>query len=539
MKVLHLAILLVFGLLNNLHAQPKLVIGIVVDQMRYDYLTKYSSQYSEGGFKRFYKSGFVYANHNYSYVPTVTGPGHAAVYTGTTPAINGIIANEWYDKISKKEVYCAEDNNVQPVGTDSKDSKRSPLLMLTTTMGDQLRLHTSLRSKVFGIALKDRGAILPAGHKANGAFWLDGKTGNFVTSTYYMQQLPAWMQEFNAKHLVEKYLTQQWNLLLPQNQYPEIDDVTYEKPFKGQTKAVFPYNLKRLSTDNGLGIITNTPFGNTLTVDFAIATIEGEKLGSNNVPDMLMLSFSPPDYIGHQFGPQSLEIHDMYLRLDLELKRFFEYLDRKMGMGNVTIFLTADHGAADIPAYVKSNTGYYSESKIKQDLNKALQVEFGVDSLIENVSNLQIFLNQSKIKSKKINPDEIYKICRENLNTLTGIQDMINAADLGSCGLVPVECQLIKNGYNAKRSGDIILVGQPGWIGDYAIKGGTTHGSPFVYDTHVPMLWMGWKIPNGISYQRTEITDIAPTVALLLGFTAPNGATGLPMSTMLENFKTK
>lgn len=530
-----LSVILLLASIGRLYAQPKLIVGIVIDQMRYDYLTRYGNQYSTGGFQRFFVQGFVYQNHNYNYVPTVTGCGHASIYTGTTPAINGIIGNEWYDKVTKKDVYCAEDNSVQPIGTDSKDSKRSPVLMLTTTIGDQLRFHTAMQSKVIGISIKDRGAILPAGHRASAAYWYDAASGNFVTSSYYETALPEWVQDFNNKKLAEKYLDQTWDLLRPASQYAEPDDLPYEKPYKGLTRSVFPYDLHKLRADNGLGLIASTPFGNTLLADFAIATIEGEHLGQNTVPDMLAISFSSPDYMGHQFGPQSREIHDMYLRLDLELKRLFDYLDKTIGMNNVVVFLTADHGVADIPLYEQSNTSYYSENKIKSQLNQALKSQFGIDSIIENVSNLQIFLDHSLISDKKIPEAALLQICKDNLNALQGISAVIGSGELGSYPLPAIQTELLRNGYNPKRSGDILLIAQPGWISDYAIKGGTTHGSLYTYDTHVPMLWMGWHIPKGMSYQRTETPDIAVTLASLIGCIAPNGATGMPMYQLLDS----
>ncbi|GAC1490534.1 MAG: alkaline phosphatase family protein [Flavisolibacter sp.] len=528
-----------FALSWNCFAQPKLVVGIVIDQMRYDYLNKYNKEYSSGGFKKFYSEGYVYNNHHYNYAPTVTGPGHASIFTGTSPAIHGIIGNEWYDAVNKRTVYCAEDSHVIPIGTNNKDCQRSPSLMLSTTIGDQLRIHTSMQSKVIGIALKDRGAILSAGHLANGAFWLDFTSANFVTSSYYKDALPEWVNQFNNKKLANHYLNQTWSLLRPVSDYPETDDVPYEKLFKGETKSVLPYDLNKLKANNGIGVIANTPWGNNLTVDFAIAAIEGEHLGQNKNTDMLTLSFSAPDYMGHQFGPHSREIHDMYIRLDLELKRLIDYLDKTFGLKNIIIFLTADHGAADVPAYIKSNTRYYSENKIKASLNNALLKDWGTDSLIENVSNLQIFLNHSLMHVKHISEDNILATCRQNLQRLDGIYDIISSRQLGSCPWVDEFCTVIKNGYNPKRSGDLILMGEPGWIGDYSLAGGTTHGSPFIYDTHVPMLWMGWGIRNGSSYQKTETPDIAPTLAALLGCSEPNGTTGKPMMDVLLNKTTK
>lgn len=536
-RIVVISLALTLTALGSLYAQqPKLIVGIVIDQMRYDYLNRYASQYSSGGFRRFYTRGFVYQNHNYNYVPTVTGCGHASIYTGSTPAINGIIANEWYDKNTKKEVYCAEDNSVQPVGTDSKDSRRSPALLLTTTIGDELRRYTSMRSKVIGICIKDRGAILPAGHRANAAYWYDAPTGRFVTSSYYEPALPQWVLDFNQKQLPEKYLDQTWNLLRPEADYPETDDLPYEKPYKGLTRSVFPYDLRQLKATNGLGLIASTPFGNSLLTDFAIATIEAEHLGRNSVPDMLAISYSSPDYLGHQFGPQSREIHDMYLRLDLDLKRLFDYLDKTFGLNNVVVFLTADHGVADIPLHVQSNTGYYSENKIKGQLNRALNNKFGVDSLVENVSNLQVFLNHSLIRDKNLTIMQIVQTCQDNLDSLHGISAVIGATELGSYPLPTLESEPLRNGYNPQRSGDILLIAQPGWISDYAATGGTTHGSLYTYDTHVPMLWMGWHIPKGMSYQRTVTPDIAVTLASLIGCIAPNGATGQPMYQMLDSY---
>ncbi len=250
---------------------------------------------------------------------------------------------------------------------------------------------------------------------------------------------------------------------------------------------------------------------------------------------MLALSFSSPDIMGHQFGPHSREMYDMYLRLDLELERFFDYLDEAIGMENVLIFLTVDHGVADIPMYVESNTGYYSGKTIQEALNAALRQELGVDSLIRDISNEQVFLDGERLKVHQLDPQQILAITKANLPAEQGIYDIMLASDLGQCGWIDVLCTLVKNGYHPQRSGDMLLVMQPGWISDYSRDGGTTHGSPFSYDTHVPMMWMGWKIPRGITYERTEIPDIAPTLALLLGTSFPNGTTRTLMVPLLES----
>ncbi len=281
-------------------SKPKLIIGIVIDQMRYDYIYRYWDKFGNDGFKRLVNEGFFCKNTNYNFVPTYTGPGHAAIYTGTTPAVNGIISNEWYDKSTGRYLYCAQDNNVIGVGTSTSEGKCSPVNMLTTTITDELRISSNMKSKVIGIALKDRSAILPAGHTANAAYWYDESTGSFITSTYYMKELPWWVQDFNKKELAKKYLNQPWTTLLPIEQYTESlpDDNQYEFKFKGETKPVFPHNMPELMKSNGgLKMLRSTPFGNSFTKDFAIEIVKNENLGKSSVTDFLAISFSSPDEI--------------------------------------------------------------------------------------------------------------------------------------------------------------------------------------------------------------------------------------------------
>jgi len=329
---------------------PKLVIGIVVDQMRYDYLTRFESKFGEGGFMRMINDGFNCKNHHFNYVPTYTGPGHASVFTGTSPMNHGIISNYWYDKYTDKSVYCASDDSVTAVGVETEKEKMSPRRMKTTTVADQLKLHTQNRSKVIGISLKDRGAILPAGHSANAAYWFRGKEdGKFITSTYYNNELPKWVNNFNAN--TSSYL-KTWNTVLPVNEYSESgsDNNSFEEPFKGKALATFPYDLKELAKENGgYDILKATPFGNEMTTDFAIAAIKNEAMGVDNITDFLTVSYSSTDYVGHQFGVNSVEVEDTYIRLDKDLEKLFSYLDKEVGEGKYTVFLTADHGAVNVP----------------------------------------------------------------------------------------------------------------------------------------------------------------------------------------------
>ena len=312
--------------------KPKLVVGIVVDQMRYDYIYRFWDKYSEGGFKRLVNNGFFCKNTNYNYVPTYTAPGHAAIYTGTTPAINGIVGNDWFDRALGKKIYCVVDTTVVGVGSISKEGKRSPANLLTSTITDELRLATNMKSKVIAISLKDRSAILPGGHTANAAYWFDGSNGNFISSTYYMKELPRWVVEFNEKKLPQKYLSQPWNTLLPIDQYTEslADDNPYETKFAGEQRPVFPHDLPVLMAKNkGMGLLLTTPFGNSLLLDFAKEVLYAESMGKAETPDFLAISFSATDYIGHAYGPNSIEVEDCYLRLDKDIAELLNMIEAK------------------------------------------------------------------------------------------------------------------------------------------------------------------------------------------------------------------
>jgi predicted AlkP superfamily pyrophosphatase or phosphodiesterase len=521
-------------------AKPKLVVGIIVDQMRYDYLTRFENKYGEGGFKRLMRDGFNCKNNHYNYIPTYTGPGHASVYTGTTPKNHGIIANNWYDKFIKDEVYCAFDNNYTSVGViDKYEGKMSPHRMQTTTVTDQLRLDTQQRGKVIGVAIKDRGAVLPAGHAANGAYWFYGKDkGNWITSTYYRTDLPTWVKEFNASDAAEKYLTT-WNTLYDITTYIESgpDTNAFEGTFKGKVNASFPYDLAALKNENGgFDVLKSTAYGNSLTTDFAIAAIKGEQLGKDDVSDFLALSYSSTDYVGHKFGVNSKEIQDTYLRLDKDLERLFATLDAEVGKGNYTIFLTADHAAVHVPAYlqsVKIPGGYFSHSELRTHLIDFLQKEYGSDKLIENTSNGQIFLNYAEVKRLKIPATAIENALKSELLAYDQIAKVFTRSMLMSGEYTTgIEASLQK-GFNQKRSGDVCYVLEPSVI-SYG-RTGSTHGSGFNYDTHVPLVFYGNGVNRGATIQRTKITDIAPTISAILGISFPNGATGDPIQLVLKN----
>jgi predicted AlkP superfamily pyrophosphatase or phosphodiesterase len=522
---------------TNSSSKPKLVVGIVIDQMRYDYIYRFWDKFGNDGFKKLVNQGFFCKNTNYNYVPTYTGPGHASIYTGTTPSVHGIIANDWYDKKNKKTIYCAEDNTVDGVGTTAKEGKRSPANMLTTTITDELRISSNMKSKVIGIALKDRSAILPAGHTANAAYWFDGTVGGFISSSYYMNELPAYVKEFNKKELAKKYLSQPWNTLLPIEQYTEsvADDNKYEFVAKGETKPVFPHNLPQLYEKNGgLGMIRSTPFGNTLTKDFAIEIIKNENLGKGSATDFLAISFSSPDYIGHLYGPNSVEQEDDYLRLDKELAELIKYIEMQVGKNNALIFLTADHAAPEVPAYLidlKIPAGYINENKIESELKKYFLKMYG-DSLLLSYSNQQLFLNRDLIESKKIMLQQVQEDAADFLQKMENVSEVLTAKALNNNNFTEGARYLMQRGYNAARSGDVLVNYAPAYM-DYPHYG-TTHGSPYSYDTHVPLIFYGWGIKQGSTTEQVYITDIAATLAMMLNIQFPNGCTGKPIQSVTK-----
>ncbi len=322
------------------NARPKLIVGIVVDQMRWDFLYRYYDRYSKGGFKRLMNDGFNCENTFIPYTPTVTAAGHTCIYTGSVPAIHGVVGNGWYDYTEKRDVYCSEDKSVQTVGATNDNGKMSPKNMLTTTICDELKLATNFRSKVIGVAIKDRGAILPAGHSADAAYWYDSKTGSFISSTYYFNELPKWTQDFNASNKTNSYYEKNWNTLYPINTYlqSDVDTNNYESTVLGDNQKGFPYDLKRFIDKKDFGKIRSTPYGNSLTFDFAKAALINEQLGKDSITDFLAVSFSSTDYIGHAFGPNSVEIEDTYLRLDKDLEAFLIFLDNQVGKNNYTFF---------------------------------------------------------------------------------------------------------------------------------------------------------------------------------------------------------
>lgn len=509
--------------------RPKLVVGIVVDQMRWDFLYRYYDRYQQnGGFKRLVHEGFSCENTMIPYTPTFTACGHTCIYSGSVPAITGITGNEWWDNELNKYVYCTQDDSVKTIGSNTELGQMSPRNLKVTTVCDELKIATNFRSKVIGIAIKDRGGILPAGHSADAAYWYDNKTGDWITSSYYMNTLPRWLVEFNAKKMVDKYYSEDWNTLYPINTY--LQSTTDEKAYEANPFGRgFPYNLKQFTGKN-YGILDVIPAGNTFTFEMAKAALTAEKLGVDSITDFLAVSLSSTDYIGHSFGPNSIETEDAYLRLDRDLGDFLRFLDEKVGNGQYLFFLSADHGVSQVPGFLKEHkipSGTLDEQKIFDELNALLKDKFGVENLVAAISNSQVFLDHASIVASKRKPDEkvIRKVVIDYLVKQPGISRVIEPDAIATSTLPAVIKESVTNGYYPRRSGDIQLIMEPQWIEGYT-QGGTTHGSWNPYDSHIPLIWYGWNIKPGQTNKGTLMTDIAPSIAALLHIQMPSGSIG-------------
>lgn len=508
---------------------PKLVIGLVVDQMRYDYLFRYWDKLSDGGLKKMLRSGYSFKNANFSYLPTYTAPGHATIYSGTTPAVHGISANTWYDKDFKVMRYCVDDRRFKSVGTQTEEGDKSPGNLTVTTIGDEMKLMNNNHSKVISIALKDRSAILPGGHKANAAYWID-KQGKWISSSYYMQQLPSWVVDMNIKRSGKFYLGENWKPMFPIMEYEESfsDNNDYEETHIWENAPVFPHDFSKITAKEGFDIVKYTPMGNTMTIDFAQKAIVKEKLGQDKYTDLLAVSFSPIDYIGHFYGPHSVEMEDAIIQLDAELESFFKFVKKNIG-DDVLFFLTADHGAVNVPKYLtdqKIPSGYFDGDACMNILNAYFKNNYEVEKIVENYYNAQLQLDKNKITEHSLNADFVKEKVIQIIKGFAGVQDVLVIKDLKKGTSSAMEKKAI-NGYYSSRSGDYFIILKPGWIHDQ--KKGTTHGSGYSYDTHVPLIFMGTGISHGSSNQMVNIKDIAPTISTLINISFPNGTTGNPL----------
>ncbi|BDD09344.1 alkaline phosphatase family protein [Fulvitalea axinellae] len=519
--------------------KPKLVVGIVVDQMRQEFLDRFKDDFGKEGFNRMLAEGFELKNAHYNYLPTTTGPGHASVFTGTTPAFHGIVYNNWYSRKAESKLYCVEDSGVSMVGATGESGKRSPKNLVTTTVTDELKIATQFRSKVVSVSVKDRSAILGGGHNPDGAYWYDGKSGNFVTSTYYGQELPAWVNEFNGRKLPKMYAKKEWKPILPMSAYNESrqDGAEYEQGLHG---TEFPYKASHMHGKKG-NRITDTPYGNDLLTEMAMASVLGEKLGKGNETDFLAISYSSTDKIGHAYGPASVEIQDTYIRLDRNIAELLSFLDKQVGQGEYVVFLTADHAASEAPGYLEEHKmpgGYFDQNGMEEALESFLSQKYGAGKWLDYVDFFQLYFNPETLEKHGLDRRNVSRVVADWLLDWEGVARTFtakeaNLADYNGGGYKG----MLSRGFYPKRSGDVFYLMNSGWLVRDSGKG-TSHGAIYAYDTHVPILWFGADIPHGSSVKYHRITDVAPTVSLMLGIKLPSGSTGEPISEILEEDKT-
>ncbi len=510
--------------------------------MCYDYLYRYYAKFSEEGFKKIMSNGTNCRNTQYNYIPTFTGPGHASIYTGTTPSNHGIIANDWHDRKTNKEKNCVGDINYISTGSNTKNGQCSPLNLKALTITDQLKL-TYPTSKVISISIKNRGAILPGGHKSDGTYWLDQATGDFITSTYYTKELPNWLKNFNDQKMPEKYMNQTWNTLLPIESYSESssDNSPYEELIFGNSTPTFPYTFTKLDETEKLKAFSATPFANTHLLNASIEAIKNEQLGKHNTPDFLCVSFSSTDILGHAYGPQSIEIEDMYLRLDLEIAKLLSTIENEVGKNEYTLFITADHAVVPVPQLLIDQQlpgGYFFFEKPLKNLRDSCVQKFGFDCIL-NESNNNIYIDKQKLKIKDINITVVQNYIKEQLKLISNIKNVYTAEELENSEQADYWKNLVKSGYQKVESGDIIFTLEPGFLPYYKDtkknRQGTSHGSGYSYDTHVPLLWYGKNIPQQEVYRKIEITDITATLTHILNLAKPSMTTGEPILEILEN----
>ncbi len=524
--------------------RPKLVVGLVVDQMRWDYLYRFYDLYGNDGFKRLLKDGFNCQNTMVNYLPANTAPGHSCIYTGSVPSIHGIAGNNWIDENGKKW-YCVDDPNVKSV---LGISSMSPSTLLTTTITDELRLATNFQSRVFGVAIKDRGSILPSGHLGNAAYFYNDSLGVFTTTTYYAKpfQNPDWLQAFNKRKVVDSLTKLNWKPLLAQKEYNQSVDYSayYGKICKAEKVASFPHMVDTFNDANRFSALKTMPAGNTYTLMMAKACRDGEKLGQGDNTDFLAISLSSTDYAGHTYAPNSMEVEDMYLRLDREIAELLKYLDETEGRNNYLLFLTADHAAAhnaiflkdrDVPAEVVGFSG-----KVP-DLNYYLKEQLHLDSFtryVQDIINYQVFLDNNLIKSTGADRQHIKDLVMDWLKTQSGIAYVMDMENISKSAVPEPIRSMAINGYNRRRSGCIQYVMDPGWYDFGNANGitltGTTHGSWNPYDTHIPLLWYGWGVPKGETHTVVNMTDISATLAAMLHIQMPNGCIGKPIVELIK-----
>jgi hypothetical protein len=515
--------------------KPKLIISIFVEGMRYDYLYHYWDYFSEGGFKALVNKGMFYKNAEYKYLYTKSSSAYATFVTGANPSQHGIVNDTWYKQLANQKIYCTYDPNVEVLGSTVKEEKHSPHQMLISTFSDELKLSNFKQSKVISISTKDYAAVLPAGHLGNGAYWMDKKTGNWISSTYYFNSIPSWVTRFNEKKFPDIYLSKSWDTFLPFEKYTMClgDDNSFEDGFLGGDKT-FPYVLPELKAKYmSYDILNSTPYGNTYTKDFAVSAIVNEELGKDDYCDYLNISFTANEKIARQFSIRSMEMADAYIRLDRDLEHFLNFVNDFVGLENTIVILSSDRGSGDSPKLLESINmpgGTFKDKNAETLLESFLNAVYHEGDLIDYFDGSYLYLKRNKILEKKLNLNEVQRKVADFLVDFTGVSNALTSEDLESRNFTYGMALKAQNSYHKKHSGDISVILEPGYVPGSDVS----YGSGYRNYTHVPLIFYGWKIKPGESNRPISIEDVAPTLSGILRIAYPAGSTGIVLEEVVK-----
>ena len=519
--------------------KPKLIVQIVISQMRYDYLQRYTSKFSDDGFTHLVNEGAFCRNARYNFLLTQSLPGIATISTGAMPSVHGIVSNKWYSRISGQSVDAIADEKVTTVGGSYLNGKFSPRNLITSTLGDELRM-VDPRSKVVGVSLDPASAIISSGHNANGVFWMDVERGKWISNSFYMDILPQWVDSLNAKGFADLYLNRDWNLSNPLNSYFEADTSTIKQP---QAKKRIADKMRRLvggiilakKPTRDYSLLLETPYGNNYVKDFAIAAIIGENLGKDEHTDLITITFTSTRLIGQKYGPHSIEMEDTYLRLDREMAHFISFLNGEIGKHNYLLVLTSDQGVAATPEHLEKSKipgGYFDPRQATTLLGSYLNISYGTGNWVLGYHEKQLFLNRRLIEDSNLNLSDVQDRVANFILQFTGVANAITANNLQSSNFTSGIFEKFQNSFNQRRSGDVIINLEPGWVERNGNV--TSANSPYSYDAHVPLIWYGWRTKRRQILNPVDMANVAPTLSTLIGISWPNGATGKPIKEIIE-----
>ena len=523
--------------------KPKLIVLIVVEQMRYDYLFRYREKFDDNGFNKLTDKGFFFQNANYDYMLNYSSSGYSTIVTGSYPSMHSIVGDYWYNRLTKRLEYSVFDESANGINSENESFKMSPEKLKSTTFSDELRLSNYKKSKVFSVSANNYSAVLPGGHLANGAFAIDFENGKWESSSYYGQSLPSWVERFNEKNIADIYMEKNWDTYFNISEYFESlqDNTSYEKGFENGVKT-FPYLVADIKKQfNNYEVLNYTPFGNTYIKDFAISAIVNEDLGKDDYTDFLSISFSANANISKLFSIRSVELQDMYLRLDRDLAHLITFIEQFTGDDNYLIILTSDKGATDSPKFLKDSGlpgGEFNESSGLLLLSTYLNAIYGKGEWVEYYGEQQIYLNRDLILKNKLNLEDVQQTTVDFLVNLKGVASVVSSATLQKTEFSGGISKKIQNSYNQERSADIIINLSPGWAisGSKYDKFSHKKLSAYQDDTHVPLIFYGWKVKQGKSLAQISITDIAPTLSLILDIPFPSASNGSPITKLIEGY---